>query len=106
MRRRQVRVAFVPGQNPRENDRLVGGPDWLESERYTIEASRIPFDVRLEFSPDGTVPAVDPALLLPDPPRAPSIFTALQEQLGLRLEPAQAPAEVVVIESISRPTVN
>jgi uncharacterized protein (TIGR03435 family) len=64
------------------------------------------FDIRLEFSPEGTVPAVDPALLAAEPPRAPSIFTALQEQLGLRLEPAAAPSEVIVIESIDRPKPN
>ena len=64
------------------------------------------FDIRLEFSPEGTVPAPDPALLLADPPRAPSIFTALQEQLGLRLEPGQAPVEVIVIESVDRPKPN
>jgi uncharacterized protein (TIGR03435 family) len=64
------------------------------------------FEIRLEFSPEGTIPAVDPALLAADPPRAPSIFTALQEQLGLRLEPGQAPGEVIVIESIDRPKPN
>lgn len=64
------------------------------------------FDLRLEFSPEGTIPAVDPALLAADPPRAPSIFTALQEQLGLRLEPITVPSEVIVIESINRPKPN
>jgi len=64
------------------------------------------FDIRLEFSTEGTIPAVDPALLAAEPPRAASIFTALQEQLGLRLEPAQAPSEVIVIESIDRPKPN
>lgn len=236
-----IRLAFLPGQNPRDRDRLVGGPDWLDSERFTIEGvadASVPratltgpmfqavlverfglkvrretrqvrayaltpvprgssvaalregecvqgqspqpqrprkpdcelvkraateppltlsrllersgqawidrrgndrvyhalpvtmdaltlfldsildrpvtngtglmglFDIRLEFSPEGTIPAVDPALLAADPPRAPSIFTALQEQLGLRLEPGQAASDVIVIESIERPKPN
>ena len=64
------------------------------------------FDVRLEFSPEGTIPPVDRAVLSADPPRAASIFTALQEQLGLRLEPGKATAEVIVIESLGRPAPN
>lgn len=42
----------------------------------------------------------------PDPVSADgiSLFTAIQDQLGLRLEPGSAPLEVLVIESAERPT--
>jgi uncharacterized protein (TIGR03435 family) len=36
----------------------------------------------------------------------PSVFTALQEQVGLKLESAKAPVEVLVIESVQKPSEN
>jgi len=42
----------------------------------------------------------------PAPPDEPSIFAAVREQLGLRLEPARAPLDVLVIDAIERPSAN
>jgi uncharacterized protein (TIGR03435 family) len=39
-------------------------------------------------------------------PRAPGIFTALEEQLGLRLERTRAPREFIVIDQAQRPAPN
>jgi uncharacterized protein (TIGR03435 family) len=40
------------------------------------------------------------------PDSGPSIFTALQEQLGLKLEPQKGPVEILIIESVEKPSEN
>jgi uncharacterized protein (TIGR03435 family) len=44
--------------------------------------------------------------LAPDAGAAPDIFHAVQQQLGLKLEPTKAPVEVFVIDHVERPTAN
>jgi len=58
------------------------------------------FDIEITFSP-GQAPGGD--LGNPD---APSIFTALEEQLGLKLDAQREVVDVLVIEKIDRPTEN
>ena len=57
------------------------------------------YDISLEWAPDNTPPDSELA-------SRPVIFTALQEQLGLRLQATTAPAATLVIDSIQRPSEN
>jgi bla regulator protein blaR1 len=70
------------------------------------------FDFYVEFSREGTKFATMP--LIPndgpspasDPTGVPSIFTAMQEQLGLKLESGRGPVDRFVIDHIERPSEN
>ena len=67
------------------------------------------FDFALTWTAQSTTPVLAPggADLPPaSDPSGPSIFTAIQEQLGLRLESARAPVEVLVIDSVQKPSEN
>jgi uncharacterized protein (TIGR03435 family) len=58
------------------------------------------------LTPFGLPPGVPPDAVPPADPDAPNIFTALQEQLGLKLESARGPVEVVVIDRLEKPTLD
>jgi uncharacterized protein (TIGR03435 family) len=68
------------------------------------------FDIHLEFAADQATPGLHG--LVPDSPAAtsdpsgPTIFTAIQEQLGLKLESTKGPVELLVIDHIERPSEN
>ena len=69
------------------------------------------YDLTLTFMPDsagrgmpvGPPPPGAPELP-PIDPNAPSLMTAVQEQLGLRLEAARGPMEMIVIDRVEQPT--
>ena len=59
-------------------------------------------DDALRWRADGTRMA--PAAAGLTAKDTPSLFTALQEQHGLKLEPARGPVEGLVIDSVEQPT--
>ncbi|HVY95133.1 MAG TPA: TIGR03435 family protein, partial [Bryobacteraceae bacterium] len=82
-----------------ELSRIVGRPvidetglkgAWHFGVRYTTE--------------DGTPAARGMSVVASDP--GPSIVTAVQEQLGLRLDAGKGPVEYLVIDSVERPSAN
>jgi len=68
------------------------------------------YDIHLQWTPElGQGPLIPGGPEPPPPPpdnSGPSIFTAVQEQLGLRLESARGPVEVLMIDSVQKPTEN
>jgi bla regulator protein blaR1 len=72
------------------------------------------FDFHLEWVPDEAMPVpVGPAGPADDSARPTasdikgvSFFTALQDQLGLKLQSTKGPAEVIVIDHVEKPDAN
>ncbi len=56
------------------------------------------YDITLKWTPDGSQTT--------DPNAPPDLFTALEEQTGLKLVPDKAPVDVLVIDHVERPTEN
>jgi uncharacterized protein (TIGR03435 family) len=70
------------------------------------------YDFTLKWTPDesqfaqfrstGALPAGNPE----DPNAPPSLYTAIQEQLGLKLDPVKAQDDVMVVDHVERPSAN
>jgi uncharacterized protein (TIGR03435 family) len=73
---------------------------------------RGPFQWTLAWTPDNLpprapgTPADQPVTVngIAIDPNGPSLFTAVEEQLGLKLEPTKGPVDVLVIDHVERPT--
>ena len=61
------------------------------------------WDFELRFTPEEVgppAPGQDPPVI---DPNGPSFVTALRDQLGLKLDPAKGPVEVLVVDRVERP---
>jgi uncharacterized protein (TIGR03435 family) len=64
------------------------------------------YDLKLEWTPSETDSLPDLPIDLRGPDGGPSIFTAVQEQLGLKLESQKGPVEILVVDRAERPSEN
>jgi uncharacterized protein (TIGR03435 family) len=104
-------VANIPAISLDEFANRLGG----RLDRPVIDKTGIAglFDFHLEFAVDQTTPRFlvggdlsAPPGDLSNPPGGPSIFTAVQQQLGLKLEPTKGPREFLVIDHVEKPSEN
>jgi uncharacterized protein (TIGR03435 family) len=100
------------GSSMDEFSKVLGG----DMDRIVVNKTGLAgvFDFRMQFAPDDTTPGLsfrgrggDGAPPAPaDASGGPSIFTAIQEQLGLKLESSKGMREFIVIDRIEKPTEN
>jgi uncharacterized protein (TIGR03435 family) len=114
---KMARSAGDPNGTPDENERSSGGQITMRMTNMSME----------EFAPDLGYfldrPAVDQTGLAGrydfqliwtadesrspgDGAAPPEIFTAIQEQMGLKLEPVKAQIHVLVVDAVERPSAN
>jgi uncharacterized protein (TIGR03435 family) len=75
--------------------------------RYVVDKTGLTgwYHVRLEVARMFLAPSPEPGAAV-DPADAATVFTALPEQLGLKLEPSRAQVDVLVIDRMERPSEN
>ncbi len=100
---KQGRTAFLVGELQRQLDRTVIDKTGLDGEYdYTLTWAPEPGQGGRESLGLPPRPGAEP----PAPADGPSIFTALQEQLGLRLESQKGPVKIVVIDGAEKASEN
>src|SRR5262249_12611564 len=70
---------------------------------FNVKLSWTP-DALNDRAPDGRGPVLVNGISID--PNGPSLYTALQEQLGLKLEPAKGPVDTWIIDTVQKPSEN
>ena len=78
-------------------------------QRIVVDKTGLPglYDFDLQYLPDepvGGPPTGAPVRVYPVAADVPPLMTAIQEQLGLKLQAARGAVDYVVIESVERPS--
>jgi uncharacterized protein (TIGR03435 family) len=119
----------LPGGITRDPDHITGRSVGMENfaaavsfrlGRPVVDRSGLPdrydFDLKWSEEFDGRQIAKEKGIAIPADarppaspaadPSGPSLFTAIEKQLGLRLEATKGPVEMIVIDSAEKPTAN
>jgi len=103
-------LGTLPGMNATMGD-LAGVMQTAVLDRPVIDKTGIQgrYDFTLRWTPDDSQ-FVNMGVRVPppsnDPDAPPGLFTAFQEQLGLKLESTKGPVEVLVVDRIDKPSEN
>jgi len=77
----------------------------LGDTRYTFVVKFTP-DATMHPFGSGSAPQQPPQPAAADPDAPPDLYSAMEQQLGLRMQKTKAPVEVMVIEKIEKPSAN
>lgn len=103
----KVSVEMFAGELARQVGRSITDKTGLKG-NYDFKLEWTP-DASESFGPNGAGPGPGPGgpdAPPPPDPNGPTLFTAVQEQLGLKLESTKGPVEILVIDHIDRPSAN
>ena len=84
----------------------ANGPAGRDDARLVIDKTGLSgrFAFTLAWTPEQIPDTPPPPGIPPVDPNGPPLVTALQEQLGLKLQAARSRMDVIVIDSVDRPT--
>ena len=78
---------------------------WIPAGRFVVDKTGLTGSYRVKMNFD-LLGSRRPPEVTPPPDAAPTVFTAIREQLGLKLESSRAQLDTLIIDRLERPTEN